>query len=492
MVCFIRRERGRNAVLFSSMEFLLVFLPVVVGIHLLLRGSARNYWLLAGSMFFYAWGEPSFVFVMIGSILLNYVFALLIAGSAERRRQKKTLLVLDLACNLSVLFIFKYLNFITRTLRAWFPAFVPLIPQTSVLLPLGISFFTFQAMSYVIDVYRGAPAQKNPAYLGLYISLFPQLIAGPIVRYSTVSDQIRHREITAPDFAEGVMTFLRGFNKKILLANVLAEVADAAFNTPSANSVATAWLGALCYMLQIYSDFGGYSDMAVGLGKMLGFRFEKNFDYPYIARSVTEFWRRWHISLGSWFRDYVYFPLGGSRVKSKALLVRKLFVVWLLTGIWHGADWTFMLWGVMYGIIITVEKLSGIPGKLSLPARRGFRVLYRFFTLLLVLLGWVLFRADGLPEAFAYFRTMFGLNHTPFADGVLVFRLREYGTVLIVSVLCATPLFARLKKKAAGDGEGLRAGTVEALAWAVQLLLFVAGLGALAISAHNPFIYFNF
>ena len=477
--------------LFSSMEFIFVFLPAVVGINLLLRGKARNYWLLACSLLFYAWGEPSFVFVMIGSILVNYLMALLIEHHRDCAGRKKALLVIDIVCNLSVLFVFKYLNFATRTLRDWFPKLVPLIPQTSILLPIGISFFTFQALSYVIDVYRGASAQKNPAYLGLYISLFPQLIAGPIVRYSTIAEQINSRKITVDAFSEGVITFLRGFNKKILLANVLAEVADAAFGASDA-TVGLAWLGALCYMLQIYFDFGGYSDMAIGLGKMLGFRFEKNFDYPYISRSVTEFWRRWHISLGTWFRDYVYFPLGGSRVKSKALLVRNLFVVWLLTGIWHGAEWTFILWGLMYGLLIMTEKFLRIPKKLEIPGNKTGKTLYRVFTLAMVLLGWVLFRSDNLAQAGIYLQTMFGLNHHPFSDDKLIFYLRDYRTVLIAGILCSTPIFAWLKKKLAGFGEGTRAALTEAFVWGVQLVLFLCSVGALLMGAHNPFIYFNF
>ena len=477
--------------LFSSMEFVLIFLPVVVGVNLLLRGRARNYWLLLSSLLFYAWGEPSFVFVMIGSIVLNYGMALLIARCQERQGWKKALLVADIVCNLSVLFIFKYLNFVTRTVRAWFPGMVPLIPETSIALPIGISFFTFQALSYVIDVYRGTPVQKNPAYLGLYISLFPQLIAGPIVRYGTIAEQIVHRRITAGDFSEGVMIFLRGFNKKILLANVLAEVADAAFAS-SGSTVGMAWLGALCYMLQIYFDFGGYSDMAIGLGRMLGFRFEKNFDYPYISGTVTEFWRRWHISLGSWFRDYVYFPLGGSRVKSKARLARNLFVVWLLTGIWHGAEWTFIFWGVFYGILITGEKLCGIPRRLKQPGHGTARALYRGFTLLMLLLGWVLFRAENLAQAGAYLQAMFGLNHIPFADDALVFYLRDYFVVLAAGLLCATPVFTWLKDRLVPEPEGPRAAAAEAAAWTVQLALFLCGIGALLMGAHNPFIYFNF
>ena len=473
------------------MEFVFVFLPTVMGVNLLLPGKAKNYWLLACSLLFYAWGEPSFVFVMMGSIAFNYVLALLIAGCGERKGRKKALLAADVAGNLGLLFVFKYLNFVTRTLRGWFPGLVPLIPQTSILLPIGISFFTFQALSYVIDVYRGTPAQKNPAYLGLYISLFPQLIAGPIVRYSTVAEQIEHRTVTVDGFAEGVLTFLRGFNKKILLANVLGEVADRAFGA-SELSTGMAWLGALCYMLQIYFDFGGYSEMAIGLGRMLGFRFEKNFDYPYISRTVTEFWRRWHISLGSWFRDYVYIPLGGSRVSSRGLLVRNLMVVWLLTGIWHGAEWTFILWGVMYGILITAEKLTGVPRKLAEPGHGAAKALYRAFTLLAVLLGWVLFRAESLSQAGAYLGTMFGLGGAGLTDNALTVCLRDYRIVMLAGLLCATPLFARLKEKGAGGAEGPRAAAVEAVSWAVQMALFLVSVGALLMGAHNPFIYFNF
>lgn len=477
--------------LFSSLEFIFIFLPVTVGINLLLRGRARNYWLLACSLLFYAWGEPSFVFVMIGSILLNYLLALLIERFRQLVGWKRALLVLDILCNLTILFIFKYLNFVTRTVRSWFPGMVPLIPQTSILLPIGISFFTFQALSYVIDVYRGSSAQKNPAYLGLYISLFPQLIAGPIVRYSTIADQIDHRTISLDVFSEGTLFFLRGFNKKILLANVLSEVADFAFGASDA-TISLAWLGALCYTLQIYFDFGGYSDMAIGLGKMLGFQFEKNFDYPYISRTVTEFWRRWHISLGSWFRDYVYFPMGGSRVKSKALLARNLFVVWLLTGIWHGAEWTFILWGLLYGLLIMIEKFSGIPQKLEAPGHRSGKILYRAFTLLMVLLGWVLFRSDNLTQAGAYLRTMFGLNHRELWDDTVIFYLRDYGRALLVGLLCSTPVFSWLKKKASGDRKGGRAAVAEAVSWTLQLALFLCSVGALLMGAHNPFIYFNF
>ena len=477
--------------LFSSMEFIFIFLPVVVGTNLLLRDKVRNYWLLLCSLIFYAWGEPSFVFVMIGSIGLNYIMALFIERCSKRTGWKKILLVIDIACNLFVLFIFKYLNFVTRTVRACFPRLVPMIPATSIALPIGISFFTFQALSYVIDVYRGTSAQKNPAYLGLYISLFPQLIAGPIVRYGTIAEQINCRKITVTSFSEGVLMFLRGFNKKILLANILSELADTAFGA-SDISIIMSWLGALSYMLQIYFDFCGYSDMAIGLGKMLGFRFEKNFDYPYISRTITEFWRRWHISLGSWFRDYVYFPMGGSRIESKAILIRNLFVVWLLTGIWHGAEWTFILWGILYGILIALEKLSGIPKKLAEPGHVLNKTLYQVFTLLVILLGWVLFRSEDVTQAGTYLQTMFGLNGRQLIDNTLFFYLRDYLMILLVGIVCATPFFTWLKEKLVNGSEGARAAVVEAIVWAIQLAFFLSSVGALLMGAHNPFIYFNF
>ena len=477
--------------LFSSMEFVFIFLPTVVGMHLILRGKVRNYWLLLSSLLFYAWGEPSFVFVMIGSIVLNYILALLIEHNRNHTGWKKALLGIDIVCNLSVLFIFKYLNFVSRNIRNWLPGMVPVIPATSIVLPVGISFFTFQALSYVIDIYRGTSAQKNPAYLGLYISMFPQLIAGPIVRYDTVAEQINNRKITMLSFSEGVLMFLRGFNKKILLANVLSEIADVAFGS-SDLSIGMAWLGALCYMLQIYFDFGGYSDMAIGLGKMLGFQFERNFDYPYISRTVTEFWRRWHISLGSWFRDYVYFPMGGSRVESKAKLIRNLSVVWLLTGIWHGAEWTFILWGILYGILITLEKLRGIPQRLEKQGHVFIRTLYQIFTLLVILLGWVLFRSENIAQAGIYLKTMFGLNHRQFMDDALLFYFRDYIMVLLAGILCCTPLFTKLKEMVGGMKEGVCGVMTDAIIWVVQLALFLSSVGALLMGAHNPFIYFNF
>ena len=475
--------------LFTSMEFLLFFFPIVFGVSFLLPLKARNYWILLSSLVFYAWGEPSFVLIMLFSILFNYMLALRIEEFAENKIAKKLMLVIDLAFNLGILVVYKYMNFITATLHSWIPATRNAFPATAIALPIGISFFTFQALSYVIDVYRGVSAQKNIGYLGLYISLFPQLIAGPIVRYTTVMNQITERKVSFDSFSNGLVRFFVGFNKKILLANTLSSVADAAFSM-AGNSVCMAWLGALCYTLQIFFDFSGYSDMALGLGRMLGFNFLENFDYPYISQTVTEFWRRWHISLGTWFRDYVYFPLGGSRVKTKSRLVFNLFVVWCLTGIWHGANWTFIFWGLMYGVIITVEKLAGIQQRLK-KSRLSFRICYRILTLLLVMLGWVLFRADTLEAAMVYLKTMFGFGGAPFCNEEFLFNMREYVAFIIVGIVCATPITKRIREVICARHQ-VSGSIIDSCHFLFQFALFVISFSFLVMNAHNPFIYFNF
>lgn len=331
--------------LFSSNLFLFLFLPCVILGYYLLGKRFRNLFLLMASLVFYAWGTGKFVLVMIGSILFNYLMALII-DALDKPKLRRLCLILAVAGNLSVLFVYKYLDFFIANLNLL--GFQ--LPLPSITLPLGISFFTFQAMSYTTDVYRGtAKVQKKPQNIGLYVSFFPQLVAGPIVRYQTIADQIDSRQETFDDFADGVKRFIAGFAKKIILSNNMALVADAVFAVPdSERSVLYAWMGAFAYAFQILFDFSGYSDMAIGLGKLFGFHFLENFDYPYISSSISEFWRRWHMSLGQWFRDYVYFPLGGSRVKTKGRLVFNLFVVWSLTGIWHGASWNFVVWGLMY------------------------------------------------------------------------------------------------------------------------------------------------
>lgn len=467
--------------LFTSMEFLFLFFPVVIAGYFILRGKLRNYWLLFTSLFFYAWGEPKFVLAMLASILINYAAALAIELLREKKRVCQVILALDLVVNLGLLFVFKYMNFVTGILHSF-------LPQTSFVLPIGISFFTFQALSYVVDVYRGIPAQKNPFYVGLYISLFPQLIAGPIVRYTTVMNEIEERTITKEGFCHGVLRFLYGFNKKILLANLLAKVADAAF-TAETLSTGMAWLGAVCYSLQIFFDFCGYSEMAIGLGEMFGFHFLENFNYPYISKTVTEFWRRWHISLGTWFRDYVYFPLGGSRVESRLRLVFNLAVVWLATGIWHGANWTFLLWGILHGAVIIVEKLTGISKKVE--EKKGLAIGYRVITLLVVLLGWVMFRAESVGEGFSYIASMFAMGETAFVDAQFFFQLREYAVILGAGILFAMPVVKNLKEKISAKSER-SAAVCDYIGCGVQLILFVVSVSFLVMNAHNPFIYFNF
>ena len=467
--------------LFTSLEFLFLFLPITVGVYFALpfRWGIKNYWLLGASILFYAWGEPSFVFIMLASILFNYFAALLVSSCRNRSPMAtKFFLAATVVGNLAVIGLWKYANFVTFSLRAVFPALQGVIPQTSFILPIGISFFTFQALSYVIDVYRGTVrVQRNPFYLALYIALFPQLIAGPIVRYPTVCSQIEYRRVSLDGFTSGVFRFLLGFNKKVLLANLMAEVADEAF-AGAPGSVSFAWLGAVCYTLQIYFDFSGYSDMAIGLGKMFGFNFLENFNYPYVSKTVTEFWRRWHMSLGSWFRDYVYFPLGGSRV-GKGRLVFNLAVVWFLTGLWHGANWTFILWGCLYGILIAGEKLSGwvqkVEGSLAL------RLFYQPFTMVMVVLGWVLFRAPSIGAAGHHLAAMFGA--APLVDGPAIFWSRE----MVVPLTCALVGSVPILKLRFLDNAWL-----VAFGYVVQFALFVVSISCLVMNAHNPFIYFNF
>lgn len=475
--------------LFTSLEFLLLFLPLCLGVYYLLppRWGLRNYWLLAMSLGFYAWGEPSFVFVMLGSIAFNYMMAVFVSWTRTKKNTALALLVVAIAGNLAILGVWKYANFVTATLREWIPIWQGAIPQTSFVLPIGISFFTFQAMSYVVDVYRGTVVvQKNPFYLALYIALFPQLIAGPIVRYSTVCAEIERRRTTMDDFTSGVMRFLAGFAKKMLLANTLAAAADKAFALASP-SVGSAWLGAICYTFQIFFDFSGYSDMAIGLGRMFGFHFEENFNYPYVAKTVTEFWRRWHISLSSWFRDYVYFPMGGSRV-CRVRLLFNLAVVWFLTGVWHGANWTFILWGSLYGVIIMGEKLLDVPKRAEMFFR--WRMVCQPLTILAVIVGWVLFRSIDLPQAGHFLEAMFGVGNAPFFDDVFCFEAYEVRWLLAAAVFFSMPILPWVRNRLAARPRGLV--VLEALEGLLLIGLFVVGVSSLAMNAHNPFIYFNF
>lgn len=473
-------------VLFSSLPFLIVFLPVVLfGYFVVLRKwrVAQNVFLLLASLVFYAWGEPKFVFVMIGSILFNWLMGLLIDRCRDKKAAK-ALVALDVAGNLGLLFVFKYLMFTLNNINSLFGTSLT-VP--TITLPIGISFFTFQAMSYVLDVYRGdGKVQKNPLYVGLYISLFPQLIAGPIVRYQTVAEEIENRRETWTDFSDGVVRFMVGFLKKVLLANTMGLIADGIFDSAEPVSAAASWLGLIAYTLQIYYDFAGYSDMGIGLGRMFGFHFLENFDYPYISTSITEFWRRWHISLGTWFRDYVYIPLGGSRVK-KPRLVLNLFVVWALTGIWHGANWTFVVWGLLYFVLLTFEKLTGVEKKLKSKAWLPLKYIY---TMVFVCLGWLVFRAESLSDALAYFKTMLGIGTTT-VDDTFVFYVTNYLVLLLAAAVFAVPVAPWLRKRT--DRLSKAPKTVCDVAYTVMLFaLFLVSISYIVKGSYNPFIYFNF
>ena len=461
--------------LFCSEIFLFLFLPVVLALYYILKPlgiRVRNLILLAASILFYGWGEPKFVYVMIGSILLNYIFGLLMAYS-EKGILKKIFLSLSVLVNLSLLFVYKYLDFSIENVNALFNTSIPL---KNIALPIGISFFTFQAMSYVIDVYRGKEqVQKNPFELALYVSFFPQLIAGPIVRYETVAAQIKCRKETLDGFCYGIKRFIIGLGKKVMLANTLALVSDKAFDmNPELLSTPMAWLGVLAYTLMIYYDFSGYSDMAIGLGKMFGFTFEENFNYPYISKSITEFWRRWHISMGTWFRDYLYFPLGGSRAKTAGRRVFNLFVVWLATGVWHGANWTFIAWGLFFFVLLSIEKNVKFIGKLP-------GVVKYLYTMLFVMLGWVLFRSTSIGNAFVYMERMFVPMFT--GDRVATAALMEHGLGFITGLICMTPLVKIL-------GEKIR------IPWLIKTvayyMLFILCVLYIVKGGYNVFIYFNF
>lgn len=465
---------------FSSTTFLFLFLPAVLILYynpIIKNLAFRNAILIVSSIFFYAWGEPFFVLLMLVSIMLNWLFGLGVSRFRDISISKAKLFVaLSVIVNLGMMFVFKYLTFTLENINALFSSNLDTL---DIALPIGISFFTFQAMSYVIDVYRGNGAvQKNPFNVALYIAFFPQLIAGPIVRYQTIADQINYRKENFNDFSDGVYRFMLGFCKKVLIANNVASVADEIFGS-SEISVATAWIGAIAYTLQIFFDFAGYSEMAIGLGKMFGFHFLENFNYPYISKSVSEFWRRWHISLGSWFRDYVYFPLGGSRVKKKSRLVFNLFVVWLLTGVWHGANWTFILWGLLYFVLLAVEKLTKFPEKL--------KFFSHIYTMLFVIIGWVLFRADSLSFAFDYLKTMFFVSGAEMFDSKTLFFLDNYKFYLIAGIIACFPIAPKIREKIK-----INKNVYEFIASVALLITFIISLTFTIKGSYNPFIYFNF
>ena len=475
--------------LFSSNVFIFIFLPAVIAVYYLIPRSARaarNVFLCIASLFFYAWGEPRFVLVLMLSVAVNWAFGLLV-DKYRRSRYAKGIIALDVFFNLLIIFIFKYLSFTITNVNGLLGTH---LPDPKILLPIGISFFTFQAISYVIDVYRekGA-AQRNILYVALYISFFPQLIAGPIVRYETIADQINDRKENFDDFSAGVCRFMLGLIKKVLISNNMAIIADAAFGVSGGEAwqgvhmslpSGMAWLGAVAYTMQIFFDFSGYSDMAIGLGRMFGFRFLENFNYPYISTSVTEFWRRWHISLGTWFRDYVYIPMGGSRCSAMRNVVN-LFTVWLLTGIWHGANWTFITWGLMYFVLLVFEKNTPFDTEKKAPWKH-------LYTMFFVVMGWVIFRADDLGQAFGYIRTMFSFDFSG-DGGITLFYAHEYWAFLAAAVIFSLPVLPAIRKKI---GQSRHRALLQTGGAIVLMALFIVSISYIVKGSYNPFIYFNF
>ncbi len=460
--------------LFSGIPFLYYFLPAVLILYFLLPGSLRNALLLAASLVFYAWGEPKYVLLMVLSIVLFYAYGLAIE-KAGTHPAKMGWLWAAIVTGVLLLTVFKYADFALENLNALTGLGIPLLKLA---LPIGISFYTFQCMSYAVDVYRGdAKAQRNIIRFGAYVALFPQLIAGPIVRYVEVAEQLEQRRTTWEDFAQGLFGFLVGLGKKVLIANPLGEL-TVLFRNSQEPSVLFYWLYAIAFTLHIYFDFSGYSDMAIGLGRIFGFRFPKNFNYPYISGSITEFWRRWHMTLSYWFRDYVYIPMGGNRVSRKRWVIN-IFTVWMLTGLWHGAAWNFIVWGLLFAVLLLAEKW--IPGfqRLPGPLRHGY-------VLLTVILSFVIFNAQSLSQAIGDIGGMFGFASLPLSTGESLYYLRSYAPVLLAALLGATPLI----RTAALKADRTPAGPVLRLAVGAGLLLICTAY--LVDGSFNPFLYFRF
>lgn len=464
---------------FSSTIFLCVYLPLVLLGYYICPKKGKNLFLLIVSLIFYAWGEPKYVFLMIFSILVNYVFGLLMDKHRENKKRLKLLLVISVIIDLGLLSVFKYTDFIITNINSVFGAGFDLL---NIALPIGISFYTFQAMSYTIDVYRDdVRVQRNLIDFGMYIAMFPQLIAGPIVRYSDVQDQLAERNVTTADFSEGIMRFVVGLGKKVLLANQMGAVWTQIYALGGDISALMAWTGAAAYTFQIYFDFSGYSDMAIGLGRMFGFKFPENFRYPYESVSITDFWRRWHITLSTWFKEYLYIPLGGNR-RGLARQALNLLIVWTLTGFWHGAGWNFVMWGLYYFAILFIEKLFLLKALDKLP--RLFRHAY---ALLLIVIGWVIFASDDVSVMLPYLGSMFGANGA--LGGMDVYTLLTRAALMVICCVASTELPRRLFVTAAGKMNEKAAFTLKSV---LTLTLLALSVVFLIGDSYNPFLYFRF
>lgn len=466
---------------FSSIVFLFTFLPITLILYYISPRKMKNIVLLLISLIFYAWGEPVYVFLMMFTTVFDYLIGLLINKYRRNKIKSKRIFIFAVLVNLGILGFFKYYGFVIENINSVFSLN---IGYNQLPLPIGISFYTFQTLSYVIDVYLDkVKVQKSLISFGLYVTMFPQLVAGPIVRYTDIDYQLKHRTHSMNKFGEGVDRFIQGLSKKVLLANNIGMIFTSIQQYDASEiSVLTAWLAIAAYTLQLYFDFSGYSDMAIGLGKMLGFDFIENFNYPYISKSVTEFWRRWHISLGSWFREYVYIPLGGNRC-STIFQIRNLCIVWFLTGLWHGADWNFILWGLYYGLILIIEKFL-----LKDILERMPSFIQHIYTMVLVMIGWTFFGIESIQKSLEYIKVMFFLNGNKIIDSTFIYYLHTNLILLIILILCSTPIVNKVFKKIIQNGrmEGVT------LAVTVQFVLLFLSIAYLVNETYNPFLYFRF
>lgn len=461
---------------FSSLTFLFYFLPIVLIIYYIVPKKAKNIVLLISSLLFYFYGEPKFGILMIISILLTYVHGLLID---KYPKQKKLFLISSIVISSGLLVVFKYTDFIISNINMVLHSNIDLVKLS---LPIGISFYTFQMISYIIDVYRGeAKVQKSFLKLATYVALFPQLIAGPIVRYTTIEDELDNRKYSFDNFSNGVRRFVIGLSKKILVANVLAS-AISSFSTSQEKTVLFYWIYGLANALQIYFDFSGYSDMAIGLGKMLGFNFPENFNYPYISKSVTEFWRRWHITLGTWFKDYIYIPLGGNRV-GKIKWLRNILIVWFLTGLWHGAAWNFILWGVLYGVLLVIEKMGLLKVLEKIP-----NVISRAYVALITIIGFIIFSGSSVSEILNNIGGIFGIGVSKFADLESLYCLKNYAAIFIIAIIGATPIMKNIVSKISKKASKL----VNVIEPVFLTTLLIVCISYLVDGSFNPFLYFRF
>ena len=461
---------------FSSITFLFYFLPIVLIIYYLMPNKLKNVVLLVASLLFYFWGEPKYIVVMIFSIILAYIFGNLI-DKYKNSKYRVVFMIIPILISVGILIYFKYANFIIKNINLYLSQEIDLI---NVILPIGISFYTFQLISYIVDVYRGdVKPQKNILKLATYVCLFPQLIAGPIVRYKDIEKQLEKRECNIDKFSAGVRRFIIGLGKKVLIANVVGNLVTI-FLASNEKSVLFYWMYGISVMLQIYFDFSGYSDMAIGLGKMFGFEFLENFNYPYIAQSITDFWRRWHISLSTWFRDYIYIPLGGNKV-SKLKWIRNLMVVWCLTGLWHGAEWNFVVWGLYFGIILIIEKLFLLKYSEKIP-----KPIKRIYTILIVMISFIIFNGSALNEAIKNIGGLFGIGNVTLLSNESIYYFKSYFIIILVGILASTPIAKNicLNKK--------MNKIINILEPIFLLVIFMISTSYIIDGSFNPFLYFRF